>query len=79
MNITSRNLGRTRNTLLRYRAIMDEFEKHDCQEVPITVIWRRHIYPKYFISRQTLYRIFNTNVSEELELVQKQGRQLTMF
>ncbi|MDY0208405.1 MAG: hypothetical protein RBR82_17555 [Pseudomonas sp.] len=80
MNTTTRrNIGRQRNTLLRYQAVLDEFEQHNCQEVPITVIWRKYIYPKYFISRQTLYRIFNTNVQESLDKVKQRGEQLKLF
>jgi len=65
--------------MLKYQAVMLEFEQHDCNEVPITVIWRKYIYPKYFISRQTLYRIFSTNVEETLDKVKKHGEQLQMF
>lgn len=59
--------GRKRNQLLRYQAIMEEFNKHDCRYIPITVIWREFIYPKFFISRDTLYRILNTPIEQELE------------
>lgn len=45
---------------------MEEFEKYYNQDVPITVIHRKYIYPKFFISRDTLYRIFNTPIDEEL-------------
>lgn len=59
--------GKRINTLLRYREIMNEFNKHDCRYTPITVIYREFIYPKFHISRDTLYRILNTPVDEELE------------
>ena len=76
---TIRTIGRQRNTLLKYQAVLTEFEQHNCQEVPITVIWRKYIYPKYFISRQTLYRVFNTNVTESLDKLANHGEQLKMF
>lgn len=59
--------GRRINTLLRYREIMKEFNKHDCRDTPITVIHRKYIKPVFHISRDTLYRIFQTPVDEELE------------
>lgn len=42
-----------RNQLLRYQAVMEEFNRHDARYIPITVIWREFIYPKFFISRKT--------------------------
>jgi len=59
--------GKRINTLLRYREIMKEFNKHDCRDTPITVIHRKYIYPVFHISRDTLYRIFQTPIEEELE------------
>ncbi|GIZ15288.1 hypothetical protein [Capnocytophaga catalasegens] len=71
--------GRRRNQLLRYKAIMDEFNKHDCRYIPIAVIWREFIYPKFFISRDTLYRVLNTAVDEELAALPPATKQLTLF
>lgn len=34
-----------RNQLLRYQAVMEEFNRHDARYIPITVIWREFIYP----------------------------------
>ena len=48
---------------------MEEFNKHDCRLIPITVIHREYIYPKFHISRDTLYRILNTPIEEELKKV----------
>lgn len=59
--------GRERNKLLRYQKIMEEFNKHDCRYIPITTIHKNFIYPKFFISRDTLYRILNTDIDEELK------------
>lgn len=66
MTKKKREIGAKRNKLLRYKLIMDEFNKHDCRYIPITVIWREFIYPKFFISRNTLYKILNTPIEEEL-------------
>ena len=49
---------RKANMMLRDEAVLEEFNKHDARYIPIAVIWREFIYPKFFISRQTLYRIF---------------------
>ena len=32
-----------RNQLLRYKAVMDEFNRHDYRYMPISVIWREFI------------------------------------
>ena len=58
--------GYRRNQLLRYKAIMDEFNLHDCRYMPISVIWREFIYPKFFLSRKTLYRVLCMDVEKEL-------------
>ena len=50
-----------RNQLLRYQAVMNEFNAHDARYIPITVIWRE------FISRKTLYHILNIDVEQELK------------
>ena len=71
--------GRRRNQLLRYQAIMEEFNKHDCRYIPIAVIWREFIYPKFFISRDTLYRILNTPIEDELASLLPMGKQLNLF
>ena len=61
-----------RNQLLRYQAVMEEFNRHDARYIPITVIWREFIYPKFFISRKTLYKILNTDVDEQLLIANNQ-------
>lgn len=59
--------GRKRNLLLRYKAIMDEFNKYDCRIIPINTIYRNYIKPKFNISRDTMYRILNTDIETELK------------
>ncbi len=46
---------------------MNEFNKYDPNIIAITVIHREYIYPKFYISRDTLYKIFNTDIEKELE------------
>nr|DAJ29997.1 MAG TPA: hypothetical protein [Caudoviricetes sp.] len=55
----------------------DEFNKYDARIIPISTIWREYIYPKFHISRETLYRILSTPIEEELEKVE--SRQLSLF
>lgn len=59
--------GQRLNLLLRYKDIMNEFNKHDIRYIPIAVVYREFIYPKFHISRDTLYRILNTPIEEELK------------
>lgn len=70
MALSSQHIGRKRNLLKRYKAVMEEFNKHDCRYIPITVIHREFIYPKFHISRDTLYRILNTPIDEELKQIE---------
>ncbi|MDY3352271.1 hypothetical protein PG357_09800 [Riemerella anatipestifer] len=77
MSLSPQHIGRKRNLLKRYKLVMEEFNKHDCRYIPITVIHREFIYPKFNISRDTLYRILNTPIEEELEKINCQ--QPTLF
>ncbi|MCH4828903.1 hypothetical protein [Flavobacterium columnare] len=58
----NRKLGAQRNKLLRYQMILDEYHKHNSEDIPLTKIWRKHIYPKFAISKTTLYIILGTPV-----------------
>ncbi len=65
-----------KNLLLRYKAIMEEFDKYDCRTIPITTIWRKYIFPKFHISRETLYKIFNTDIEGELRSIEECDRRV---
>lgn len=69
MRLRQQDIGRKRNLLRRYKAVVEEFNKYDCRIIPITTIHREYIYPKFHISRDTLYRILNTPIDEELEKI----------
>lgn len=69
--------GKRKNRLLRYQAVMDEFNKHDCRYIPISVIYREFIYPKFFISRTTFYQILNTPTEEMPQ--HSKAQQLSLF
>ncbi|WP_271783885.1 hypothetical protein [Aquimarina algiphila] len=72
-----KSIGRRRNTLLQYRAVMEEFKARKTEDIPTTVIHRKYIYPKFFISRTTLYNILCTPVNKELKEIEEQ--QLSLF
>lgn len=71
--------GIQRNKLLRYRAIAEEYQKWKELDVPTTVIYRKHIYPKFFISLRTLHNIIGTNINKELKELDANGEQLSLF
>ncbi len=73
---TNQSIGIQRNKLLRYKAILDEYQKHKTQDIPTTVIHRKYIFPKFFISRTTLYNILCTPVNKELKEL---NDQLSLF
>ncbi len=72
------SIGLKRNRLLRYKAIKDEYDQYAKMGVPTVVIWREHIYPKYFISRTTLYNILCTSINKEL-MDLPENHQLELF
>lgn len=68
---TKTSLGIQRNKLLRYKTIVEEFNKHDANLLSITTIHKKYIYPKFFISRDTLYTILKVNIDAELQQINK--------
>lgn len=64
----------------RYQLYLDEFNKYDCRITPITVIHREYIFPKFGISRETLYKALNTPIDEELAKLENQiNNQIPLF
>ena len=71
--------GIKKNKLLRYKAVLDLYNATKTEDIPLTVIWRKHIYPTFFISKATLYLILSTPVVKELkelEAIEQQQTQL---
>ncbi len=80
MSVTNRKLGAQRNKLLRYQLILNEYHQHNIEDIPLSTIWKKHIYPKFAISKTTLYIILGTPVKKELEKVeQAQQCQMQLF
>lgn len=65
-----RALYNKRNKLLRYKDILDLYLQVKHEDIPVTRVWRKYIYPKYHISRSTLYTILSTPVIAELRAVE---------
>ena len=61
--------GIQKNKLLRYKQILELYKEKKTEDIPTTVIWRKYIYPQYFISRTTLYTILGTPVNRELQKI----------
>lgn len=62
-----------KNVLLRYKAILEDYLKYKTEDIPLTVIHRKYIYPKYFISKQTLYNVLGTPVNKLLKELENQS------
>lgn len=67
-----KSLGIKRNKLLRYQTILNYYHKVKAENRYITIVelHRDFIYPKFHISRVTLYNILGTPVKRELEKVE---------
>ncbi|PTD14381.1 hypothetical protein [Flavobacterium columnare] len=81
-----KSLRNKKNALLRYKAIQEEFLKHKNEDIPLTRVWRNYIYPKFFISKTTLYNILGTPIEKELKQIleveekeKKEKRLLELF
>lgn len=61
-----------RNKLLRYRAILETYLFYKTDDIPFTVVWRKYVYPKHFISKGTLYNIINTPINKQLKEIDSQ-------
>ncbi|HFG0564862.1 hypothetical protein [Flavobacterium psychrophilum] len=64
--------GIQRNKLLRYKAIQEAYLEHYSEDIPLTVIHRKYIYPKFFISKTTLYTILGTQIEKQLKALDNQ-------
>ncbi|EHQ43457.1 hypothetical protein M2306_002069 [Myroides gitamensis] len=75
----SQQLGRTLNKLRRYQLILDLYNEHKTPDIPVSVVWRKYIYPVYPISRTTLYEVLGTAVHKELMRVEEECKQLNLL
>lgn len=76
----NQKIGIQKNKLLRYKVVLDYYNEVKTEDIPTTVIHRNYIYPKFFISRTTLYEILGTPVVKELKQIKAiEEAQLSMF
>lgn len=72
--------GIQKNKLLRYKAVLEVYNEKINEDVPVTVVWRKYIYPQFHISRRTLYTILATPVEKELkEIKAQEDSQVSLF
>lgn len=72
--------GTTKNKLLRYKLILELYLKHKTEDIPVTVVHRKYIFPVYPISRKTLYEVLSTPVDKQLKEIQAvEDAQLQLF
>ena len=61
------NKNISRNTLLRYKDIRDVYLKFKTEDIPVTAVYRKYIYPRFYISRTTLYTVLSTPINKLLK------------
>jgi len=59
--------GIIRAKLKRYQLVVDEYNIWKELDIPTTVIYKKHILPKFGISLRTLNTILGTNIKSELK------------
>jgi hypothetical protein len=87
MIVQARKQGLHRNKMLRYKLILDLYNQYKTDDIPVTVVLRKYIYPRYPISRTTLYTVLSTPVDKSLKEMdvtpyqpqKKQERQYKLF
>lgn len=73
-------VGIQKNKLMRYKDILDLYNREKTDDIPAIVIWRKYIYPTYHISRTTLYTILGTPVVKELkQIAHAEAQQISLF
>lgn len=75
----SQQLGRRLNKLRRYQLILNLYNEHKTPDIPVSVVWRKYIYPVYPISRTTLYEVLGTAVHKELTRVEEECKQMNLL
>lgn len=75
--MNNRQIGITRNKLLRYQKIKELYYASIKQHphTPITKILEHYIFPIYPISRTTLYEVLCTSIPAELQNLEQLKKQ----
>lgn len=64
-----KKLSSRKNYLLRANKIQEIYRAHKIEDMPDSVIHRKHIYPVYFISLASFRELLNVNVRGELRKI----------
>lgn len=66
---TKQQLGARKNTLLRYKEIINLFKQKQAENkwMPANAIHAQYIYPRFFVSRATMYEALRTPVERDLK------------
>ena len=67
MSKRQKQQGVLKNKLLRYKDVLDLYREKKTEDISVVVVWRKYIYPKFHISRTTLYTILGTPVVKKLK------------
>lgn len=79
-SFTAQTLGIQKNKLLRYQLVLDYWATLNTEDIPVTKLHSKYVYPKFFISRVTLYEILGTPVAKQLKEIQRiEQQQLSLF
>lgn len=71
--------GRGINYKARVTEVNRIYDSHRRSGLSNVEIWRRYIYPKFFISERTFYNILNASAVIDTEKVQKEMEQWLPF
>lgn len=78
--LTAQSLGIQKNKLNRYKLILDYWATLNTEDIHVTVLHKKYIYPKFFISRATLYEVLRTPVTKELKEIERiEQQQFSLF
>jgi hypothetical protein len=58
------------NYLKKVKLVCELYQQHKVQDVPISVTFRKHIYPLHPMDLQTFYKFLGINYERELKKLQ---------
>lgn len=71
MTKEEKNLVKQKNTLLRYKKILEIYNNYKTEDIADTVILRKYICPVYPICRTTLWKVLGTPIEKLLKQIQE--------
>ncbi len=64
-------LKRRLNTLYRYKAIGDYYAEIYNPDIPLRRLWRKYIYPKFYVSYSTFDKAISLSWDREIEELER--------